>query len=46
METPLPIFYTMYASGGGMVATFQATCSSLNNHRGGITGTKKRRALG
>jgi len=29
-ETPLPIFYTMSPSGGGMVSTFQSTCSSLN----------------
>jgi len=38
--TPLPIFYTMYANGGGMVGTFQATCSSLNIIVVGITGTK------
>jgi hypothetical protein len=38
--TALPIFYTMYANGGGMVGTFQATCSSLNIIVVGITGTK------
>ena len=38
--TALPIFYTMYASGGGMVGTFQSTCSSLNMICVGITGTK------
>jgi len=38
--TPLPIFYTMYANGGGMVGTFQSTCSSLNIIVVGITGTK------
>jgi hypothetical protein len=37
--TPLPIFYTMYANGGGMVSTFQSTCSSLNIIVVGITGT-------
>lgn len=38
--TPLPIFYTMHPSGGGMVSTFQATGSSLNIIVVGITGTK------
>src|ERR1039457_4744362 len=38
--TALPIFYTMYANGGGMVGTFQATCSSLNIIVVGITGTQ------
>jgi len=36
----LPIFYTMYASGGGMVGTFQSACASLNIIVVGITGTK------
>lgn len=38
--TALPIFYTMYPNGGGMVGTFQSTCSSLNMICVGITGTK------
>jgi hypothetical protein len=37
--TPLPIFYTMSPSSGGMVSTFQSTCSSLNIIVVGITGT-------
>ncbi len=37
--TPLPIFYTMSPTGGGMVSTFQSTCSSLNIIVVGITGT-------
>jgi hypothetical protein len=36
----LPIFYTMYPNGGGMVSTFQATGASLNIIVVGITGTK------
>lgn len=38
--TPLPIFYTMYASGGGMVATFSNACASLNIIVVGLTGSK------
>jgi len=38
--TALPIFYTMYANGGGMVGTFQSTCSNLNMICVGITGSK------
>ncbi|MDD5141210.1 MAG: immunoglobulin domain-containing protein [Verrucomicrobiales bacterium] len=34
---PLPIFYTLYPSGGGMVSTFKSTCSSLNIICVGIT---------
>ena len=37
---PLPIFYTMYASGGGMVSTFTNACSNLNVIVVGITGSK------
>jgi hypothetical protein len=38
--TALPIFYTMYPTGGGMVSTFQSTCSSLNIIVVGITHTQ------
>lgn len=38
--TPLPIFYTMYASGGGMVSDFTNSCSALGVIVVGITGTK------
>jgi len=38
--TALPIFYTMYFNGGGMVGTFPSTCSSLNIIVVGITGTQ------
>jgi uncharacterized repeat protein (TIGR03803 family) len=38
--TALPIFYTMYPIGGGMVSTFQSTCASLNIILVGITGTR------
>jgi hypothetical protein len=38
--TPLPIFYTMYANGGGMVGTFQSTCASMNIICVGITGVQ------
>jgi hypothetical protein len=38
--TALPIFYTMDSGGGGMVETFQSTCSNLNMICVGITGTK------
>ena len=37
---PLPIFYTLYANGGGMVSAFQPTCTSLNIIVVGITGTQ------
>jgi hypothetical protein len=38
--TPLPIFYTMNSSGGGMVGTFSNACAGLNVIVVGITGTK------
>ena len=38
--TPLPIFYTLNATGGGMVGTFQTVCSSLNIIVVGITGSQ------
>jgi len=40
---PLPIFYTMDPSGGGMVSTFQSICSSLNIICVGITGSRNGR---
>lgn len=36
---PLPIFYTMSPSGGGMVSTFQSTCANLGIICVGITGS-------
>ena len=36
---PLPIFYTMYPNGGGMVSTFQNFCSLSNIICVGITGS-------
>ena len=38
--TPLPILYTMFATGGGMVSYFQSVCSSLNIIVVGITGSQ------
>ena len=38
--TPLPIFYTLNATGGGMVSTFQTVCSSLKIIVVGITGSQ------
>jgi uncharacterized repeat protein (TIGR03803 family) len=40
---PLPIIYTMDPGGGGMVSTFQSTCSSLNIICVGITGSRNGR---
>src|SRR6185312_14882685 len=37
---PLPIFYTMYASGNGMVGTFTNSCANLNIIVVGLTGIK------
>src|SRR5215469_14340255 len=37
--TPLPILYTMWPTGGGMVSQFQAICGSMNIICVGITGT-------
>ena len=37
--TPLPLLYTMWPNGGGMVSQFQAICSSMNIICVGITGT-------
>jgi hypothetical protein len=37
---PLPILYTLWASGGGIVSPFQLICSNMNIITVGITGSK------
>jgi len=39
-KAPLPILYTLNPSGGGLVSTFQAVCSSLNIIAVGVSSSK------
>ena len=39
-KAPLPILYTLNPSGGGLVSTFQAVCSSLNIIAVGVNSSK------